>query len=144
MRIVCNPRRCAVYCRLGCKLLLGKSWSIHPLRLFELCCIDSSVPSTAGLCFVGTYFLSTTVPVCRISCSRLAVNVFCRLLMLYIHCSTTVLSVQCVIFEIPKVVFLMTVLCSRHALTSDCSPSFIMDCAFSGATLVSPMKNFVR
>ena len=72
------------------------------------------VPSSAGLCFVGTYFQSPMAVVCRISCSRLAMYVFCRLLMLYIQCKTTVLSVQCVIFEIDRLVFLMNALCNRH------------------------------
>ena len=73
------------------------------------------VPSSVGLCFVGTYFQSSIVVACRISYSRLAIDVFCRLLMLYIQCSTSVLSVQCVIFEIGRAEFLVNALRSRHA-----------------------------
>ena len=142
MRITCSPRRYAVYCMFGWRFVcllyllsayslrwwvwflrefeviywreLEKSWFIHPLRVFEICCLDSSGPSLAGLCFVGTHFQSSIAVACHISCSRLAIHVFCLLLMLYIQCSRNVLSFQCVIFEICRVELLMNALCSRH------------------------------
>ena len=78
------------------------------------------VPSSAGLCFVGTYFQSSKAVVYVSSFSRLALYVFCRLLMFYSQCGTAVLSVQCVIFEIGIVVFLLKPLYHWYSACVDC------------------------
>ena len=99
------------------------------------------VASSAGLMLPGQWGHWWTVVVSRISETRLAMKICCRLCEFRIHWTTVVLSDQKKVCDIGKVDSLLTKLAIRVPSTAAWSSSFVIVCCLRGATRAFPKTN---